>query len=168
MTRRSNGFSGVTADDERTAEDDLWPTAFGAWIKVGVVYQKTSRHLASRLRPLDLTVAQFDALANLYNDTGLTQQELARRLLVTKGNMTGLVGRLVERGWVRKRVDPRDGRAVRLALTSPGRKRTKKALLVQRELIGEMMHALRPGDVERLRAQLTRVERRIDAIADGR
>jgi len=165
MTRRSNGQS-LTARKRRSRDDEdaLWPSTFGAWIKVGVVYQKTSRHLAALLRPLELTVAQFDALANLYNEDGVTQQELARRLLVTKGNMTGLVGRLVEHGWVLKRVDPDDGRAVRLALTAAGRRLTKKALMIQRGLIEDMMLALHPDEVERLRAQLTRVERRVDEM----
>ncbi len=165
MTRRSNEpASAPRKRRSRGDEDALWPSTFGAWIKVGVVYQKTSRHLAALLRPLELTVAQFDALANLYNDDGVTQQELARRLLVTKGNMTGLVRRLVERGWVHKRVDPEDARAVRLALTAAGRRLTKKALMVQRSLIEDMMLALEPDEVEGLRAQLTRVERRVDEM----
>jgi DNA-binding MarR family transcriptional regulator len=157
MTRRSN--------EPSEADDALWPSAFGVWMKVGLVYQKTSRHLANLLRPLELTVAQFDALANLYNDDGVSQQELARRLLVTKGNMTGLIGRLVERGWVRKRVDPKDGRAVQLALTPSGRRLTKKALLVQRGLIEDMLQTLDPAEVEAMRQQLTRVERRVEALS---
>jgi len=168
MTRHSNGQTTSTGRaGAKGSEDALWPSTFGAWIKMAVVYQKTSRHLSALLRPLELTVAQFDALANLYNDDGVTQQELARRLLVTKGNMTGLVGRLVERGWVHKRVDPEDGRAVRLALTTAGRRLTKKALMVQRGLIEDMMLTLRPAEVEKLRAQLTRVERRVDEMTEA-
>ena len=140
------------ADDE-----PLWPPAFGAWIKIGVVYQRTHRHLAALLRPLDLTVPQFDALANLYVGDGISQQELARRMLVTKGNVSSLVDKLTERGLTKRETDPSDRRANRVRLTRSGRNLAKRALVVQRDLVADMMGALSPKEQERLRKLLTRV-----------
>jgi len=139
----------------------LWPAGFGAWIKVGLVYQRTYRILAERLKPLGLTVAQFDALANLYVGDGISQQQLAARLLVTKGNVTGLLNRLVEHGWVERRADPDDRRAHRVLLTKRGRKIAKKALVTQRDLVDEMMGVLTQRQREQLRNTLDRLAERV-------
>lgn len=147
--------------------DPLWPPAFGAWIKVGVLYQRTSQYLATRLRPLGLTVAQFDALANLYVGDDIAQNELAARLLVTKGNMTGLVRRLVDHGWVSRTPDPYDGRIQRLRLTSEGRELAVAALLVQRTLVEEMMGDLTRAERESLRSLLARCIERVESIRDS-
>jgi len=145
--------------------DALWPPAFGAWIKVGVLYQRTSQALATRLRPLGLTVAQFDALANLYVGDDIALNELAARLLVTKGNVTGLVRRLVDRGWVTRSPDPHDGRVQRLRLTPAGRELARSALVVQRTLVEAMMGDLTRGERESLRALLARCIERVE-LAD--
>lgn len=143
---------------------DLWPPGFGAWIKIGVVYQKTHRQLSSALKSLDLSVAQFDALANLYRADAISQQELAARLLVTKGNVTGLVNRLVEHGWVARRDDPDDRRAHRVILTKRGRKIAKRALVIQRDLVDEMMGALTQRQRDDLRSTLDELASRVEAM----
>src|ERR1017187_5946517 len=78
------------------------PMGFKAWLQVVRCYQKGLRRLSERLSPLDLTSAQLDVLANLFAgpEEGLTQEQLSQRLLVTKGNVSGLLDRLSQRGWV--------------------------------------------------------------------
>ncbi|MER5830875.1 MarR family transcriptional regulator [Streptomyces sp. NPDC002130] len=46
--------------------------------------------------------------------------ELGEMLGLAKSSLTGLVDRTVRRGLVRREADPRDGRAVRVALTDEG------------------------------------------------
>lgn len=61
-----------------------------------------------------ISVAQFDLLPALGAREGITQQELAESLLVTKGNMFYHLVRMEERDLVTRR---RDGRKKRLYLT---------------------------------------------------
>jgi DNA-binding MarR family transcriptional regulator len=121
---------------------ELWPNGFSGWIRVGIVYARTTRHIATMMRPLDLTVAQFDALAHLYVEDGISQQELAERLLVSKGNVTGLINRLADRGLVERHADPDDRRTKRLKITRSGRALAKKALRKQAQLVEAMMTRL--------------------------
>src|SRR5215204_877074 len=65
-----------------------------AWCRLARVYGKAQQHAARHLRPFGLTVAQFDVLAQVGAAEGLSQQDLAERLLVTKGNVCGLIDRL--------------------------------------------------------------------------
>ena len=78
--------------------------------------------MAETLGPHGLTLPQFDVLATLWHGEGITQQVLAERLLVTKGNVVGLLDRVSAAGWVERRPDPEDRRANRLYLTDAGRK----------------------------------------------
>lgn len=73
------------------------------------------------------TLPRFDLLAQLDAATtdsprGLTMSELSRRLMVTNGNLTGLVDRLVREGLVARRVSPPDRRAQMISLTTAGKR----------------------------------------------
>jgi DNA-binding MarR family transcriptional regulator len=94
----------------------------------------------------------------------ISQQLLAERLLVTKGNVTGVVNRLAERGWVVRRDDPDDRRTNRIELTAEGRKLAKRALVIQRNLVDEMTAGLTKSEREELRTLLTRLASKIEEM----
>ena len=92
------------------------------WVTFARVYNRLERRLGQALAAHGLSLSQFDVLATLGHGEGITQQELAERLLVTKGNVVGLIDRVGAAGWVERRPDPEDRRANRLYLTDAGRK----------------------------------------------
>ena len=67
----------------------------------------------------DLSMTQLRMLGMLRNHRP-TMQELAQRLGVDKSSVTGLIDRAERRGLVRREMDPRDGRSVRVAITALG------------------------------------------------
>jgi len=70
----------------------------------------------------DSTLPRFDVLSALYRETApITMSQLTDHLLVSNGNLTGLVNRLVEDGLILRESDPDDRRAQRVVLTSQGR-----------------------------------------------
>jgi MarR family transcriptional regulator, organic hydroperoxide resistance regulator len=84
------------------------------------LHNRLHRRLTETLAVHGLTLAQFDVLIALWNGEGITQQELASRLLVTKGNVCGLIDRMSVAGWVERRADSEDRRINRLHLTEEG------------------------------------------------
>src|SRR3954468_12494613 len=65
---------------------------------------------------------RFDLLAQLDRaPKGMTLGELSQRMMVSNGNVTGLVDRLVEQGLINRRPSPRDRRAHIVRLTAEGR-----------------------------------------------
>lgn len=76
----------------------------------------------------DMTLARFDLLASLSRNDGQTLAGISRDLLVTAGNVTGLVDRAERDGHVVRRAEPSDRRVARVWLTPEGR-RTIRALL---------------------------------------
>lgn len=71
-------------------------------------------------RSFGLTHAQFDILATLGNTEGMTFKELGSKTLITKGTLTGVVDRLVERGYVQRCAHEQDGRSTIVRLTPLG------------------------------------------------
>jgi DNA-binding MarR family transcriptional regulator len=88
------------------------------WGRIARFYARQLRLASTHLRGWELSVAQFDALAMIGRHHGLTQQELAARLLVTQGNITQLLDKLEGRGLLRRCPE---GRVNRLVLTDAGR-----------------------------------------------
>jgi len=95
--------------------------------------QLSSRIVGEIDRRLDLehriSVKEFDVLINLDNVPGeaLRMTDLAGAVMLSSGGLTRLVGRLEERGFVRREPDPADGRGFLCSLTSDGRERLAAA-----------------------------------------
>jgi DNA-binding MarR family transcriptional regulator len=130
--------------------------ALRAWIRLLRFSQRVVQPaLVQKLRSLGLNPAEFDILDTLAAREGLTQQELADALLVTKGNMTYHLCRMDERGLVDRRPE---GRKNRLYLTGEGRRLLEEALPEHEALIDERFSGLSVED----RAQLADLLKKLD------
>lgn len=89
----------------------------------------------------NLTLPQFDVLAELAraDDRGFTFIELSRLLLVTSGNLTGIVDRLERDQLVRREPAIEDRRVIRIRLTPKGRRLTEKMLPQHADDIQEVL-----------------------------
>ena len=122
------------------------------------------RRITGLLAKHDITLPQFDVLATLRFSEGVTQQTLAERLLVTKGNVCGLLDRLESVGWVERRLDPADARANRLHLTAKGRKKIDAIFPEHHELIIALMSDLSEPSLKSLRQTLGHLEKACETI----
>lgn len=89
-----------------------------AWMRLARVFQKVDRAATESLRCRQLSPAQVDVLAKVGSAEGISQQELANALLVTKGNVCQLLDKMEASGLLERRPD---GRVNRLFLTDTGR-----------------------------------------------
>src|ERR1035437_4681993 len=85
-------------------------------------YQEFESFSASHIRTLDLTPAQFDIVAALGNTDGMSCKGLGEKTLITKGTLTGVVDRLIDKKLVRRIASPSDGRSQIVQLTAKGEK----------------------------------------------
>lgn len=114
------------------------------WVRVASLYQRVFRVLAERLAKVGLSVAQFDLLAQLVKaePERLKQSEIAARLLVTKGNISGMLSRMTEQGTVKRVHDPRDRRSNRIVITDQGRELFEQGARIQYALVNEMFEGV--------------------------
>ena len=90
------------ADDHR---------ALRLWLRLLTCSQLIERHVRSRLRErFGITLPRFDLLSQLErHPEGLKMNELSRRMMVTGGNVTGIVDQLVKEGLWRASWSPPTG-----------------------------------------------------------
>ena len=90
--------------------------------ELSCTYQAFEAYSSSHVRSTGLTPAQFDIIATLGNTAGMTSRELGEKTLITKGTLTGVVDRLVDKKLVRRSAFPGDGRCQIIQLTAQGEK----------------------------------------------
>ncbi len=126
------------------------------WFRFLRLHQRGHSAMSSRLRAIGLSVAQFDLLSTLTESEGITQRDLAERLYVTKGNVSGLVDRLVEAGLVDRKPIPGDRRSHALHLTSEGRRLALEGMEIQLRFVKETIGLLPMADLETLDQLISR------------
>ena len=131
----------------RRVERPRAPDPLRVWFRFIRLHRRVSAAMAAELKGLGLSIPQFDALSTLTEREGLTQQELAERLYVTKGNVSGLVDRLVEAGLVERRASPADRRSHALHLTREGRRLAERAMAAQARYVRQTLGRLPAPDL---------------------
>lgn len=127
-----------------------------AWLHLMRIVRRTERAEAQRLRAWELSLAQFDVLAQLGGVAAQTQQDLAARLFVTQGNITQLLDRLEERGLVRRCPE---GRVKRLELTEAGRQLHDSVVPDHEAWLIQRFGGLSPAEVKELVRLLGKLDR---------
>ena len=102
------------------AEAGQEPDAFRIWLRFLRLDQRLRLSMGRALRRVGLSIPQFDVLSALSEGAGITQRQLADQLFVTKGNVSGLIDRLVEAKLVERRSAAQDRRSHALFLTKEG------------------------------------------------
>ncbi|MCZ6586497.1 MAG: MarR family transcriptional regulator [Alphaproteobacteria bacterium] len=94
------------------------------WLRLLTCSTLIERRVRQRLREqFDITLPRFDLLAQLDRaPDGLTMGALSRRLMVSNGNVTGLIDRLVAEDLVERQPAPGDRRAQLVRLTQDGKR----------------------------------------------
>jgi DNA-binding MarR family transcriptional regulator len=130
--------------------DQISPDVSRVWFRFIRLSQTLGGLVANRLKQTGLSVPQFDVLSTLTEREGCSQRELAERLYVTKGNVSGLVDRLVDAGLVERRAIPGDRRSHSLYLTPAGRKLAHQGMEIHERVIGETLGGLKTEDLHQL------------------
>lgn len=112
---------------------------YEAWLAVARTTQLFQRFLSQALLPLGLEVAHYDVLANVARDEGLSQQVLARRLLVAKSNVSALLSVLERKGLIVRVKHATDARVRLVSLTPQGRDVTERATKAHARIVSMIM-----------------------------
>jgi DNA-binding MarR family transcriptional regulator len=139
----------------RTHRSRLRQPAVLAWLRLARVFQKIDTRSERFFRTHELNTAQFDVLAQVGAARGMTQQELADALLVTKGNISQLLSKLEQAGMITRQ---QTGRTNCLSLTEQGQALFELVVPQQEALIADLLAPL--SDEEQ--RELLRLLRKLD------
>lgn len=138
-----------------------------AWLRFLRLNQRIARLAARVMRETGVSVPQFDVLSTLSEREGATQQEIAERLYVTKGNISGLIDRMAEAGLVERRALPHDRRSHALYITDAGREALTRGDAMQRQMIARTLGQLPDAEIRALYDTLGRWRDKVRELPEG-
>ncbi len=130
------------------------------WLRLLTCTTLIEGEIRRRLRDsFDVTLPRFDLMAQLDKaPDGLTLSELSKRMMVSNGNVTGLVERLVESGHLVRETSKTDRRAQVIRLTPLGRAEFRAMAEEHEGWIAEMFCELTPREREDLMRLLAKTK----------
>ena len=139
------------------------------WLRALSFASMVERRVRSRLHvDFDVTLPRFDVMAALYDaPAGLSMGEVSRRLMVSNGNVTGIVERLDRDGLVWRRTNPEDRRSQLVRLTDSGRTTFEGMAEAHEGWISAMLSGLSEEEVEQLKYLLGKAKQSV-ANSDGK
>jgi len=148
--------------DRETASRTDDHQALRLWLRLLTCSQLIEREVRARLRErYDTTLPRFDLMSQLWRyPGGLKMSELSQHLMVTGGNVTGIVDLLEKDGLAERTPEPADRRACRVRLTRAGRKAFGEMARAHEGWIVEMLGGLsrrEQAGIYQLLGQLKRV-----------
>lgn len=110
------------------------------------------------------TLPRFDVMAALDRaGRPLSMTELSNRLLVSNGNVTGVIARLSDAGLVERAADAEDKRSLRVSLTSLGRRKFQRMARMHEQLVDDVFGGLTDSEISRLLTLATELNRSVHA-----
>ncbi len=96
-------------------------------------YQKAHGDFKEILKPYGLTNLQHLVLEGLWYEEGLTAAELGKMLVLDKATLSGVLERMHDSGWIKKRRDTDDRRVVRLFPAARAEENKAELIALRRE-----------------------------------
>ena len=140
------------------------------WLRLLTCTNLIEGEVRGRLRKrFDVTLPRFDLMAQLDKaPDGMTLSDVSKRMMVSNGNVTGLVERLVETGHLDRRTSATDRRVQVIRLTKSGRAEFRRIATEHQTWISDMFCNLTPKDVRELMRLLAKTKGSVQRSARRR
>ncbi|NWF81368.1 MAG: MarR family transcriptional regulator [Chloroflexi bacterium] len=129
---------------------DQVPTEVEAYTLLRQVNSMMDTYNRYDLRNEDLTIPQFMIL-NYATPAGVPLSEISSRMLCDNSNLTGIVDRLISKGYVQRRPDPQDRRVSLICLTPAGADKLRRIKPRHHARVSRRMRSLSQSQVQELR-----------------
>ncbi|WP_424767612.1 MarR family winged helix-turn-helix transcriptional regulator [Paenibacillus sp. sgz302251] len=125
------------------------------WFRLSRVYSQSVRETHQHLKKWGLSAAQFDMIAQVGVHDRLTQQQLANKLFVTKGNITQLLGKLEGQGLVQRE---QEWKTKYVSLTEKGKELFNEVVPMQEQFQASQYNGLNQAEKKQLLELLKKIQ----------
>ncbi|MCK5575747.1 MAG: MarR family transcriptional regulator [Sphingomonadales bacterium] len=135
------------------------------WLKLLSVSGQVENIVRGNLRnEFDTTLPRFDVMAMLdfAGNDGLSMGDLSRKLMVSNGNVTGIVNRLEAEGLISRKADERDRRTQWVKLTDEGKRVFKGQAKEHESWLETLMKDVSKSDMDQLTILLDTVRTSVE------
>jgi DNA-binding MarR family transcriptional regulator len=152
----------VTKAREKSAVRPASKQRLRLWLRLLRSARAIEAELRERLRrEFAVTMPQFDVMAALArSDDGMTMTELSRRLMVSNGNVTGIIDRLVAEKLVQRQAPATDRRSFIVRLTPKGAAHFETVAKIHEGWVDELLTDIDTVEAERIIGDLDGIARR--------
>jgi DNA-binding MarR family transcriptional regulator len=139
------------------------------WLRLLTCTNLIETRIRAELRGgFDVTLPRFDLMAQLDRaKDGMTLSELSRRMMVTNGNVTHLVDKLVTSGEIARETAAHDRRVQIVRLTPQGRAEFRRMAKAHADWLATLFAGLSPLEINELMRLLARVKASVHAASEG-
>ncbi len=138
------------------------------WLKLLKVTKLIEGDVRDKLRTEHAsTLPRFDVMAALFrNEQGMRMSDLSTELMVSNGNVTGIIDRLVVDGLVHRSPVQGDRRALMVSLTSKGRKEFNEQAGQHEAWVNSLFQNIPTQKIETLTTQMEEIAKSVELAKD--
>lgn len=140
------------------------------WLRLLTCTTLIETEIRRRLQErFEFTLPRFDLLAQLDKaEDGLVLGEVSKRMMVSAGNVTAIVDRLLESGHITRAVSSADRRVQIIRMTEAGRAAFRGMAEQHGDWIGQFFEGLDPADLDALMTLLGKLKGSVrEAVTRG-
>lgn len=126
------------------------------WFRLSRFFNQSVRASNQHLKHWNLSVAQFDVLVHVGTNERLSQQELAEKLVVTKGNITQILSKMEKIGLISRE---QEWRTKYLSLTNKGRELFEEVVPKQEAFQASQFEKLNHEEKKQLLQLLRKIQK---------
>ena len=132
-----------------------------------MTHRLLQRYLQLQIAPYGITLGMWYFLRALWEEDGLTQSELSRRIGTMEPTTLTAILAMSRLGLVRRVRDKSDRRKLHVRLTPKGRRLKSELLPLAREVVAVALHDLTQAETRRILRQLAAIQRSLtDRLGD--
>jgi MarR family transcriptional regulator, organic hydroperoxide resistance regulator len=150
--------------DTETEEAEFgYPLAQSIGYLVRATHRAFAQDLQRYLAPYELPIGMWYFLRALWQEDGLTQRELGRRIGSMDPTTVEQLKNMERRGLIERRRSAKDRRKIHVFLTPEGRALRRRLLPYAAEVNAAALEGLSDGEIGFLRLVLARIKANLDA-----
>ncbi|GGF13741.1 MarR family transcriptional regulator [Halobacillus andaensis] len=132
-------------------------------IKIHKTDLKLTSYIKSQLKPYNLAPEQNLIMMLLWEEDGLSQNQLAKQLNKDKTNIARMASNLEDKGFIKREGSQSDRRSLELYLTASGQQLKEKVLPVAENFNDIVCEGITEDELKQLDRLLTKMNQNIEA-----
>jgi MarR family transcriptional regulator, organic hydroperoxide resistance regulator len=143
--------------------DESFPFSESVGYQIRSTHRLLQRFLQLKIEPYGVTLGMWYFLRVLWDEDGLTQRELSRRVGTMEPTTLSAILAMEKRGYVRRVRNRKDRRKLHVYLTAKGRKIRKNLIPLAKEVVATAVQSLSSREVRQMLAGLAEIQRNLHA-----
>jgi len=154
-------------DGGKDGADDGLPFAISVGYQLRMAHRATQRYLQGRIEPHGVTLGMWYFLRALWQEDGLTQRELSRRIGTMEPTTLSAIASMEKSGLVERERDAVDRRKLHIRLTPKGKALKAQLLPLAAGVVEKATEGFSAQDKERFLTYLAMVQRNLADVPAG-